>query len=175
MLGKLSATDKKTVTFSKPRYTLDFRNTNRLVHNDNWKIDLTKTGFTNAAGHCLVMRTQMGRRQVAFVVLDTKGKLSPVGDANRLRTWIEISKVTPLSSEAKQYKKQRSQEQIAKISDYKADDQSHSERYALCLSYDVRRQKAVLESISISAHRLFAMRINSPHQSHPSLNEQAKI
>ncbi|EGR1041585.1 D-alanyl-D-alanine endopeptidase [Vibrio cholerae] len=120
LLGKLSATDKKTVTFSKPRYTLDFRNTNRLVHNDNWKIDLTKTGFTNAAGHCLVMRTQMGRRQVAFVVLDTKGKLSPVGDANRLRTWIETGKVTPLSSEAKQYKKQRSQEQIAKISDYKS-------------------------------------------------------
>lgn len=66
------------------------------------------------------MRTQMGRRQVAFVVLDTKGKLSPVGDANRLRTWIETYKVTPLSSEAKQYKKQRSQEQIAKISDYKS-------------------------------------------------------
>ncbi|ENM5742087.1 D-alanyl-D-alanine endopeptidase [Vibrio metoecus] len=120
MLGQLSSTDKKTVTFAKPRYTLDFRNTNRLVHNDNWKIDLTKTGFTNAAGHCLVMRTQMGKRQVAFVVLDTKGKLSPVGDATRLRTWLETGKVTPIPADAKQYKKQRSQEQIAKISDYKS-------------------------------------------------------
>ncbi|ERM53880.1 D-alanyl-D-alanine endopeptidase [Vibrio mimicus CAIM 1882] len=119
MLGQLSATEKKTVTFAKPRYSLDFRNTNRLVFNDNWKIDLTKTGFTNAAGHCLVMRTQMGKRQVAFVVLDTKGKLSPVGDANRLRTWLETGKVTPLPADAKQYKKQRNQEQIAKISDYK--------------------------------------------------------
>ncbi|TXY13613.1 D-alanyl-D-alanine endopeptidase [Vibrio mimicus] len=119
MLGQLSATEKKTVTFAKPRYSLDFRNTNRLVFNDNWKIDLTKTGFTNAAGHCLVMRTQMGKRQVAFVVLDTKGKLSPVGDANRLRTWLETGKVTPLPADAKQYKKQRNQEQIAKIRDYK--------------------------------------------------------
>ncbi|TXY26191.1 D-alanyl-D-alanine endopeptidase [Vibrio mimicus] len=119
MLGQLSATEKKTVTFAKPRYSLDFRNTNRLVFNDNWKIDLTKTGFTNAAGHCLVMRTQMGKRQVAFVVLDTKGKLSPVGDANRLRTWLETGKITPLPADAKQYKKQRNQEQIAKISDYK--------------------------------------------------------
>ncbi|ENM5790358.1 D-alanyl-D-alanine endopeptidase [Vibrio mimicus] len=119
MLGQLSATEKKTVTFAKPRYSLDFRNTNRLVFNDNWKIDLTKTGFTNAAGHCLVMRTQMGKRQVAFVVLDTKGKLSPVGDANRLRTWLETGKVTPLPADAKHYKKQRNQEQIAKISDYK--------------------------------------------------------
>ncbi|ENM5888336.1 D-alanyl-D-alanine endopeptidase [Vibrio mimicus] len=119
MLGQLSATEKKSVTFAKPRYSLDFRNTNRLVFNDNWKIDLTKTGFTNAAGHCLVMRTQMGKRQVAFVVLDTKGKLSPVGDANRLRTWLETGKVTPLPADAKQYKKQRNQEQIAKISDYK--------------------------------------------------------
>ncbi|KQA24522.1 D-alanyl-D-alanine endopeptidase [Vibrio metoecus] len=115
---KLYSTRKPSPLPSRDN-TLDFRNTNRLVHNDNWRIDLTKTGFTNAAGHCLVMRTQMGKRQVAFVVLDTKGKLSPVGDATRLRTWLETGKVTPIPADAKQYKKQRSQEQIAKISDYK--------------------------------------------------------
>ncbi|QIL86976.1 D-alanyl-D-alanine endopeptidase (plasmid) [Vibrio sp. HDW18] len=108
-LGMLSTTEKKTVTFAKPRYTLDFRNTNRLVFNDRWNIHLTKTGFTNAAGHCLVMRTEMDQRQVAFVVLDTQGKLSPVGDANRLRNWLETGKVTPLPAQAKQYKKQRNQ------------------------------------------------------------------
>lgn len=68
------------------------------------------------------MRTQMGRRQVAFVVLDTKGKLSPVGDANRLRTWIETGKVTPLSSEAKQYKSNAAKSKSLKSVITKADD-----------------------------------------------------
>ncbi|WP_198782454.1 D-alanyl-D-alanine endopeptidase [Shewanella putrefaciens] len=116
MLGQLSSTEKKTVTFAKPKYSLDFRNTNRLVYKDNWDIHLTKTGFTNAAGHCLVMRTEMAKRQVAFVVLDAYGKYTHVADANRLRHWLETGKVTPIPAEAKQYKKQRSQQQLAKVS-----------------------------------------------------------
>lgn len=108
MLGELSSTEKKTVTFSNPKYSLDFRNTNRLVYKDNWNIHLTKTGFTNQAGHCLVMRTEMAKRQVAFVVLDAYGKYTHMADANRLRNWLETGKVTPLPAEAKQYKKQRS-------------------------------------------------------------------
>ncbi len=117
MLGELSATEKKTVTFASPKYTLDFRNTNRLVAKDNWNIQLTKTGFTNPAGHCLVMRTEMAKRQVAFVVLDAYGKYTHMADANRLRNWLETGKVTPLPAEAKQYKKQRNQQQLAKISE----------------------------------------------------------
>lgn len=117
MLGQLSSTEKKTVTFAKPRYSLDFRNTNRLVYKDNWNIHLTKTGFTNEAGHCLVMRTEMAKRQVAFVVLDAYGKYTHIADANRLRNWLETGKVTPIPAEAKQYKKQRSQQQLAKLSE----------------------------------------------------------
>lgn len=117
MLGQLSSTEKKTVTFTNPRYSLDFRNTNRLVYKDNWDIHLTKTGFTNAAGHCLVMRTEMAKRQVAFVVLDAYGKYTHIADANRLRNWLETGKVTPIPAEAKQYKKQRSQQQLAKLSE----------------------------------------------------------
>lgn len=117
LLGQLSATEKKTVTFGKPKYSLDFRNTNRLVYKDNWDIHLTKTGFTNAAGHCLVMRTKMAKRKVAFVVLDAQGKYTHMADANRLRNWLETGKVTPIPAEAKQYKKQRSQQQLAKISE----------------------------------------------------------
>ncbi|MGL4612328.1 MAG: D-alanyl-D-alanine endopeptidase [Shewanella sp.] len=116
LLGQLSSTEKKTVTFAKPKYSLDFRNTNRLVYKDNWDIHLTKTGFTNAAGHCLVMRTEMAKRQVAFVVLDAYGKYTHLADANRLRNWLETGKVTPIPAEAKQYKKQRSQ-QLAKVSE----------------------------------------------------------
>ncbi|MGI2066788.1 D-alanyl-D-alanine endopeptidase [Shewanella sp. MF08487] len=115
MLGQLSSTEKKTVTFAKPRYSLDFRNTNRLVYKDNWNIHLTKTGFTNEAGHCLVMRTEMAKRQVAFVVLDAYGKYTHIADANRLRNWLETGKVTPIPAEARQYKRVRSQQQLAKL------------------------------------------------------------
>ncbi|MBU5564822.1 D-alanyl-D-alanine endopeptidase, partial [Escherichia sp. S69_ASV_4] len=53
LIGQLSTTREDMATFSNPTYTLPFRNTNHLVYRDNWNIQLTKTGFTNAAGHCL--------------------------------------------------------------------------------------------------------------------------
>ncbi|MBB1270825.1 D-alanyl-D-alanine endopeptidase [Shewanella sp. SR44-3] len=107
LLGELSSTEKKTVTFTKPWYKLDFRNSNRLVFKNNWNIHLTKTGFTNDAGRCLVMRTVMNKREVAFVVLDAFGKLTHLADANRLKNWLETGRVTPIPASAKQYKKQR--------------------------------------------------------------------
>lgn len=112
LMGQLSSTPEKTVAFHKPNYTLGFRNTNRLVHKANWNIQLTKTGFTNEAGHCLVMRTQMANRQVAFVVLDAFGKYTHMADANRLRTWLETGKITPVPAAAISYKQQKHVQQM---------------------------------------------------------------
>ncbi|QYJ75494.1 D-alanyl-D-alanine endopeptidase [Shewanella sp. FJAT-52076] len=110
LLGQLSSTPSKSVTFGKPRYSLAFYNTNRLVNKDNWDIRLTKTGFTDAAGHCLVMLTRMAKRDVAFVVLDSFGKQTHLGDAGRLKKWLETGKVSPLPDSAKTYKEQRKRE-----------------------------------------------------------------
>ena len=107
LIEQFSATREKTQAFRKPSYTLGFRNTNSLVHKPNWSIQLTKTGFTNAAGHCLVMRTQMAGKPVAFVVLDSFGKLTHMADANRLKKWIETGKVTPVAPAALAYKQQK--------------------------------------------------------------------
>ena len=76
----------------------------------NWDIQLTKTGFTNAAGHCLVMRTVMDQRDVAFVVLDAFGKYTHMADANRLKKWIETGTVTPVAPAALAYKAQKQAE-----------------------------------------------------------------
>ena len=111
LMGQLSSTAEKTVAFRKPNYTLGFRNTNRLVHKANWNIQLTKTGYTDEAGHCLVMRTQMANRQVAFVVLDAFGKYTHMADANRLRTWLETGKITPIPAAAISYKQQKHAQQ----------------------------------------------------------------
>lgn len=107
LLGQLSTTKEDMATFSNPPYTLPFRNTNHLVYKENWNIQLTKTGFTNNAGHCLVMRTVINNRPVALVVLDAFGKYTHFADANRLRNWMESGKITPVPSSALSYKKQK--------------------------------------------------------------------
>jgi D-alanyl-D-alanine endopeptidase (penicillin-binding protein 7) len=107
LIGQLSTTREETATFANPAYTLPFRNTNHLVYRDNWNIQLTKTGFTNAAGHCLVMRTVFNGKPVALVVMDAFGKYTHFADASRLRTWIETGKVQPVPAAALSYKKQK--------------------------------------------------------------------
>ena len=110
LIDELSTQSEKTVAFRKPNYTLGFRNTNGLVRKPDWNIQLTKTGFTNAAGHCLVMRTVMNQRDVAFVVLDAFGKYTHMADANRLKRWLETGKTTPVAPAALAYKAQKQAE-----------------------------------------------------------------
>ncbi|OWJ97874.1 D-alanyl-D-alanine endopeptidase [Pseudomonas sp. A46] len=104
MLSQLSTTPEKTITFAKPRYSLGFRNTNNLVRKADWSIQVTKTGFTNKAGHCLVMLTQMNGRPVAMVLLDAFGKYTHVADATRMRRWLETGKSGPVPAAAKHYR-----------------------------------------------------------------------
>ena len=110
LIGQFSSTREHVQQFAKPRYSLGFRNTNSLVHKPNWSIQLTKTGFTNAAGHCLVMRTQMAGKPVAFVVLDAFGKYTHMADANRLKRWLETGQVTKVAPAALAYKQQKQAE-----------------------------------------------------------------
>jgi len=69
--------------------SLGYRNTNGLVRSAHWDIGLSKTGYISEAGRCLVMRVRMQSREVIVVLLDSWGKLSRVGDANRIKKWLE--------------------------------------------------------------------------------------
>ncbi len=104
MLSDLSTTREKTVAFKKPNYTLGFHNTDHLLNKSNWDIKLTKTGFTNEAGHCLVLVTSMAGRPVAMVILDAFGKYTHFADAARMRSWMETGKSTKAPAVAIQYK-----------------------------------------------------------------------
>ena len=66
-----------------------YRNTNPLVRNSGWQVELSKTGYVDEAGHCLAMQAQIAGRRYWIVLLDSAGKRTPVGDSNRLRKWIE--------------------------------------------------------------------------------------
>ena len=73
--------------------TLQFNNTNRLVNNPTWDIGLQKTGYISEAGQCLVMQTKVAGRKLIMVFLDSAGKLSRLGDAERVRRWLEATPV----------------------------------------------------------------------------------
>ena len=91
LIREFTTTPERTVMFPQPRYSLGFVNTNRLVRAGSWDIELSKTGYTNEAGRCLVMKTRVGDRPMVMVLLNSQGKLTPVGDATRIRQWLETS------------------------------------------------------------------------------------
>lgn len=66
-----------------------FNNTNLLTREGEWEIGLSKTGFINEAGHCLVMQARIAQREVIIVLLDTPGKFNRIGDATRIKQWLE--------------------------------------------------------------------------------------
>lgn len=69
-------------------HAMQYNSSNRLTSNKEWDIGLQKTGFINEAGHCLVMYTRIEGRPIIMVFLDSKGRLSHVGDAARMRKWL---------------------------------------------------------------------------------------
>jgi D-alanyl-D-alanine endopeptidase (penicillin-binding protein 7) len=70
---------------------IGFNNTNSLVRSEKWDIELSKTGYISAAGRCLVMHVRVASRDLVVVLLDSYGKYSRIGDAQRIRKWLETS------------------------------------------------------------------------------------
>ena len=87
MISELSTSPGYQVEIG--RRTLQFNNTNRLVKNPAWDIGVQKTGYISEAGQCLVMQAKVAGRKLIMVFLDSAGKLSRIGDAERVRKWVE--------------------------------------------------------------------------------------
>lgn len=81
-------------------YQLQYMNSNRLVKSSDWDIGLQKTGYITEAGRCLVMQARVDGRPVVMVFLDSKGKESRLGDASRIRKWLEVSRPQALTQTA---------------------------------------------------------------------------
>lgn len=71
--------------------SIAYRNTNRLVSDKDWEIGLSKTGYISEAGHCLVMQANIANQPLIIVLLDGNGKMTRIGDANRIKKWLESS------------------------------------------------------------------------------------
>ncbi len=74
---------------------LSFHNTNALVRGGSWDIQLQKTGFIREAGRCLVMMANVASKPVVIVLLDSFGTLARIGDAMRIKHWMETGEAMP--------------------------------------------------------------------------------
>jgi D-alanyl-D-alanine endopeptidase (penicillin-binding protein 7) len=83
--------DRAMVRASDRGRPLSYHNTNGLVRAHRWDVELSKTGYISEAGRCLVMRVRVASKDLIVVLLDSWGKQSRIGDANRIRKWLETS------------------------------------------------------------------------------------
>jgi len=89
LIRKASTTRKMSVYPYKGRGPLRYGNTNRLLKSKNWEIRLSKTGYIQEAGRVLTMQAEIAHQPLVIVLLNSYGKLTPTGDSNRIRKWIE--------------------------------------------------------------------------------------
>ena len=98
MIREYSTTGAVNVRLPDSKRQLHFVNTNALVRSSDWKIGLSKTGYINEAGKCLVMQAMIANQPIVIVLLDSWGRLTRIGDANRIKRWLEKNPSKVLAS-----------------------------------------------------------------------------
>jgi D-alanyl-D-alanine endopeptidase (penicillin-binding protein 7) len=91
VIRDFSTRDKASVRVSEKGRPLAFANTNGLVRAHRWDVELSKTGYISEAGRCLVMRVRLASKDLIVVLLDSWGRQSRIGDANRIKKWVETT------------------------------------------------------------------------------------
>jgi serine-type D-Ala-D-Ala endopeptidase (penicillin-binding protein 7) len=89
LIREFSTTATHAVVFTDEDRSLQFNNSNNLVRNGSWDIAVSKTGFLSEAGRCLVMQARITGKRIIIVLLDSWGKNTRIGDANRIKKWME--------------------------------------------------------------------------------------
>lgn len=107
LIREYTTTRRYHVNFQSPRYQLGYANTNPLTRRGSWNIHLSKTGYLTEAGRCLVMLTLVDEREIAMVLLDSFGTKTPIGDAGRVKRWIETGSGGPIADAARRYSREK--------------------------------------------------------------------
>ncbi|WP_081407297.1 D-alanyl-D-alanine endopeptidase PBP7/8 [Acinetobacter sp. A47] len=77
-----------TYDFNLGYRVLKSNNTNALVRNGGWNINLSKTGYINEAGRCVVMHTTVNSRPAVVVLLGAPSTQARNSDATNLLSWL---------------------------------------------------------------------------------------
>lgn len=115
LIREMSTTSQHDVHFRNPRYSLSYGNTNSLVRSPRWAVRLSKTGYLNEAGRCLVMVTEVAGEPLVMVLLDSLGSRTPLGDAGRIRRWLETGDGGAVAADALNYERSRTRERAASL------------------------------------------------------------
>jgi D-alanyl-D-alanine endopeptidase (penicillin-binding protein 7) len=91
VIREYSTKDRAIVRASERGRPLSYHNTNGLVRAHHWDVELSKTGYISEAGRCLVMRVKLASKDLIVVLLDSWGRQSRIGDANRIKKWVETN------------------------------------------------------------------------------------
>jgi D-alanyl-D-alanine endopeptidase (penicillin-binding protein 7) len=91
LIREFTTSESHRIALADRRFSrvVAFRNSNGLVRSHHWEIGLSKTGYINEAGRCLVMQATIAAKPVIIVLLDSWGKLTRIADANRIKRWVE--------------------------------------------------------------------------------------
>jgi D-alanyl-D-alanine endopeptidase (penicillin-binding protein 7) len=106
-IREFSTTGSHYVEVQPTGKVLGFNNTNKLVKSAEWDIKLSKTGYIREAGKCLVMLATIASKPFVIVLLDSAGKYTRLGDAQRVRHWLETGQPLPEVAAAKPASKSR--------------------------------------------------------------------
>lgn len=107
IIREYSTTKRFTANFRDPKYRLVYGNTNLLVHRDSWDIQLSKTGYLNEAGRCLVLGLNIDSTPLIVVLLDSFGKRTPIGDIGRIKRWYKTGAGGKVARSAISYEKEK--------------------------------------------------------------------
>lgn len=107
IIKKFSTTAVYTARFKRPRYKLGYTNTNVLVRRGRDAVKLSKTGYLDEAGRCLVMLKRLDNKDMVIVLLDSFGKLSPIGDVRRISQWLKTGKQGKVARAARHYEQMK--------------------------------------------------------------------
>jgi len=104
-IREYSTTYQYTASFRRPRYTLGYGNTNPLTASSRWDVELSKTGYLTEAGRCLVMVADIDGKPVGMVLLNSFGTRTPLGDAGRVRRWLQTGSSGNVAGAAVDYER----------------------------------------------------------------------
>src|SRR5215472_15055928 len=116
LIREFTTTPSHYVELQPTGQMLGFNNTNSLVKSGAWDIQVSKTGFIREAGKCLVMLANIASRPVIIVLLDSLGRLTRIGDANRVKYWLETGETLPTSKATPRATAKRVKGTLPKIS-----------------------------------------------------------
>lgn len=103
LIRAYSTTYQHQASFSGPRYSLAYGNTNPLTASSRWDVQLSKTGYLKEAGRCLVMVADVQGKPIGMVFLNSFGTRTPLGDAGRTRRWLSTGESGRVAGAARDY------------------------------------------------------------------------